>query len=1252
MSTDSQPDLGPPRKKVFAAGGDSIPTSIGKYQIQRKIGAGGMGVVYLALDPEFNRLVALKVLREDRAENPSLVKRFYAEAKTAAALKHKNIVAVYDAGRVDNQTYIAMEFVDGIDVHDLVQRREMIPVRRSIDIVKQVAQALQHAQERGVVHREIKPSNLLIQRDGTVKLADLGLARIVDESSEAAITRDGTTVGTVDYMSPEQARGSRNADVRSDIYSLGCAWYHMLTGEPPYSHGSLTQRLRLHAEGNPPDPRVINKNVPEGIVAILNHMMAKRPEDRYPSPAALLADLEKVGLSRKNLSEEILSGFDDSELNAPVSVKPAAKTRVMPEQKPRKKTAKSLEDIEDAEESSVPFRLIFTVAAIIGAVALMVIGYGYWKGQPTAQPAGGGVATDPFGQDDPFGLESAGPAPSNPAPPKSTPEDPPANNILRGTEPPQNKQEPEAENPQKDAQTAPSETPPKVAEAPNGVTHRQHLPEWAAEPLSRNRLAQLTAENDSSNKNDPAASNGRGIKKYLDDLPPAGGILELPGPGIYRFDVDSLSGYEHLVIRGSGKQRPTLLLKPQTENSSIVQVSGEILELERLDLFIDLKNSKGQKITAFQLGPGDVYLRECSLQLLGDSKVPVTALGVIKDASASITAATRLLVERTALIGEQLTAIDSDTDATEIVVLESLIAVGEVPAVRLTQSRAAAAKSSRTFHWIADTVVSEMAAVELVNELSTGRVAPLSVIAVDTLFANPSPSEKAALLKLRNWPFNASQPTGLSWESAGSAYQGWPKLALQRSSTKIETVAADYSRWKTLWREPGEASQFHPEAWPATPVSQGSPPRLKTFDPKTLPNKEAVGVHRALPGSPLEGLSIGAPSSLKVTRRPLPARPGPPHWMQTEFDNAETITVDLSKQDLGTVLNDPKLPKRAVILAKGFGRRSVSPCVINNRSIRVQIKETSSNTPLVLVLKRSRGRPAESDENAALLTIDGGRLEIINGRFELDSVGSQASSGFFLDARNGEFSLDHCHVTSLARDGAAAPLIRWRIDQAASAERGSVIRNSFLAAGENLISAHLRSSQLRIDNSILVTGSTLFQIGLEGKAAELTSLVAAHSTFSAADCFFSIEGEAPSEPVAPLFAVFADHTIFGPPASQGQRSAGPILMRVTRSLAPAKVVEWIGNHIGYSTEIGPFLVEEAASTPASRDFESNWLSRWGKERVNHALCQPGGVLFAQPLPELANLKVTNFALNPSAAALHWGNKKTPLGAELGSIKSP
>ena len=337
--------------------------TLGKYLIERKLGQGGMGTVYLAKHTDLKKMIALKVLPRDKAKNPILVRRFKAEAQAAAQLEHPNIVAVFDTGEIDGYLYIAMEYVEGIDLYEQVKHGGPIPVKRSIEIIKQVASALQHAFEQNIVHRDIKPSNLLLRHDGTVKVTDLGLARSIDDTLETNITRAGTTVGTVDYMAPEQARSSKAADVRSDIYSLGCTWYQMLTGEPPYSEGSMTNKLQAHAIKPLPDPREINDKVPEGLFAVLQRMTAKKPEDRYQTPQELLDDLNNSKLTKAAFSNEIfddLSDYDvdaiddydeDAEVDKDVKTRPQGKA---PDRKSRRREQDERDNDDEPLDRKIP----------------------------------------------------------------------------------------------------------------------------------------------------------------------------------------------------------------------------------------------------------------------------------------------------------------------------------------------------------------------------------------------------------------------------------------------------------------------------------------------------------------------------------------------------------------------------------------------------------------------------------------------------------------------------------------------------------------------------------------------------------------------------------------------------------------------------------------------------------------------------------------------------------------------------------
>jgi serine/threonine protein kinase len=303
---------------------------IGRYEVMQRIGAGGMGAVYRAVHLDLGREVALKVLPPELAARPEMLQRFIREAQHAAKLRHEHIVTLYEFGEASGTHYLAMEFVDGIDLHEYIDEKGQLDPEEARMIAIQAAKALALAHKEGIVHRDIKPSNFLItRREGklVVKLTDFGLALSL-EDSDFRVTRSGSTIGTVDYISPEQARNSRAADVRSDIYSLGCTLYHMLTGQAPFSQGDLTERLLKHVEAEPPDVKSFNPKIPDGLVAVLKRMLAKKPDDRYQTPAELLQDLEHLprGTSSSALwnSRELLEGLALADGEQPAKpIKPA-----------------------------------------------------------------------------------------------------------------------------------------------------------------------------------------------------------------------------------------------------------------------------------------------------------------------------------------------------------------------------------------------------------------------------------------------------------------------------------------------------------------------------------------------------------------------------------------------------------------------------------------------------------------------------------------------------------------------------------------------------------------------------------------------------------------------------------------------------------------------------------------------------------------------------------------------------------------
>lgn len=293
--------LGPRSGTPAAVAKVLLGQRLNHFLLNEMIGGGGMGAVFRAHDEHLDRTVAIKVI-PFVGEDPDLQRRFRNEAQSAAKLDHPRIARVYDAGSHDDWHYIVFEYIEGTNIRDQVSAHGVMSIDEAVFYTSHLADALQHAADRGIVHRDIKPSNVLIGTGGKIKLVDMGLARSDNLDLSEDMTASGVTLGTFDYISPEQAHDPRVADLRSDIYSLGCTLYFMLTGRPPYPGGTMLQKLLSHGNAPPPDVREPRPDVSSNLAAVIQKMLAKKPEDRYQTATDLIADLREVafrdGLSR------------------------------------------------------------------------------------------------------------------------------------------------------------------------------------------------------------------------------------------------------------------------------------------------------------------------------------------------------------------------------------------------------------------------------------------------------------------------------------------------------------------------------------------------------------------------------------------------------------------------------------------------------------------------------------------------------------------------------------------------------------------------------------------------------------------------------------------------------------------------------------------------------------------------------------------------------------------------------------------
>ncbi len=272
---------------------EPIAIDIPGYSIIEKVGFGGMGVVYKAKQLSMDRIVALKVLNERFSNNAEFVDRFIREARAAGKLNHPNVIHVHDISRANGRHYFSMEFIDGPSVRELLRKEKRIEVNKALDIALQSAKALEFAHDNRIVHRDIKPDNLMLTREGIVKIADLGIAKTFEDGGSSGSREQRGVLGTPHYMAPEQAMG-KAIDHRVDIYSLGATFYHMITGHTPFSGGSAQEILKAHVQASLAPIQDLNKDVPDPVCFVIERMMAKLPEKRYQNMSRLIEDIERI----------------------------------------------------------------------------------------------------------------------------------------------------------------------------------------------------------------------------------------------------------------------------------------------------------------------------------------------------------------------------------------------------------------------------------------------------------------------------------------------------------------------------------------------------------------------------------------------------------------------------------------------------------------------------------------------------------------------------------------------------------------------------------------------------------------------------------------------------------------------------------------------------------------------------------------------------------------------------------------------
>ena len=351
----------------------------GRYEVLKRVGSGGMADVYMAKDHKLNRNVAVKVLKSEYVEDEKFLKKFETEAQAVARLSHQNIVNIYDVGMEDGINYIVMELAEGITLKEYIRKKGYLSPKETVEISTQIASAISHAHKNHIIHRDIKPQNILVSDTGIIKVTDFGIAKA---TSSNTVTSTATAMGSVHYISPEQAKG-RFCDEKSDIYSLGITMYEMVTGHVPFDHENGVTIALMHLQNEITPPSQIRDGIPDSLEKIILKCTMKKPEERYQTADDLIADLRLVFEDTSGGYVGVVPAIDDSptimidqnELTQRINI-PKKDQKIQQEEPLKDEEQNAYLDEDDEEESGMNSKiekLVIVLAAVVGAIILISI---------------------------------------------------------------------------------------------------------------------------------------------------------------------------------------------------------------------------------------------------------------------------------------------------------------------------------------------------------------------------------------------------------------------------------------------------------------------------------------------------------------------------------------------------------------------------------------------------------------------------------------------------------------------------------------------------------------------------------------------------------------------------------------------------------------------------------------------------------------------------------------------------------------
>jgi serine/threonine-protein kinase len=1207
-----------PAKKRLGAG-----DRLGKYEVVDYIASGGMGAVYKARDTILDRIVALKILPRSVAKRPQMLDRFRREARAAARLQHSNIVAIYEFGDDSGLFYLALEYVPGTDLQRYIERRQKLPPEEAREIITQATRALAHAHAQGIVHRDVKPSNFLLTRkDGRVlvKLTDLGLA-IQPSDDEFRLTREGTTVGTVDYMAPEQARDSGSADIRSDLYSLGCTFYHLLAGTAPFAQGTMAERLLQHLQAEPPDVRNLNRDVPPGYVAILKRMLAKDPADRYQTPEELLHDLEDpdsviglradapLGLPRREPPRDPAvpearkapdRPRDRDVLIAPAApVEPVAPAGPAPPRpvKPvrtrdqgssgevgaakRKPTPRTREE-RPPGQALPPWIFLAGGAAflvLIGIVVLILVAFEGTAARkeepapppgPTLPPVAVGV-TDPEKKSGPPPPKVAGNAgqmgPGAPVlPALAKPLLPPDAAALRREF------------------YGPSETFPR--------------PPAGAPVLRVSRAAA------------PGPTSFRSLAAALAALPDGPAVIEVHDQGPLPLgNLPALAGRD-VFLRGGPGFRPLLAWEPprpavkEKSAAAMLALSRGQLVLEGLDVALKWTDPQADAPAClFQVAAGGLYARDCTFSFAGRHPQGVFLTRLQGDAGSPDTDPCRLRLTQCYARGTDLVALGVQNTSADVLVEQSVLVDYQLPLLQVVGRDEDEVK----LRVVRSTLVAGQNLLRIRDADGKGSSPQVRVMLWDTILARDDPAgPEGDLVRLDG----KTDPDHLRWRAVNSVYAGWKKL-LAADGLAIDGND-DLAAWHARFPSQG-GDRFVPETWPNNPPAQleALPPAV--FVPAGSPVAFAAS---------LDDAAVGA----VVGRLP----PEPVLWLQRTFDRHALVALPPPDPGLPTIDDDGdglyhgervKLPPggdlgltlaarlaaktpapRVVFHVSGSGECPSSPLKVKGIAELVLYFEPPKDgkaEPLTVTVQ-----PKGVGENAALFEVERGSLELVNVRVRLDNSTFAVVPPHVIKVHGGSLVVNRCQLLGPLGKSPGAFKSLVALAGPSRAPLGCRLTESVLLSGKGVVQASGAPVNLYARQSVFLSLEDALQLDLTALAdATPTTCLIENNTWALRQALLSVRSgpEVPDRP--DLVVVQAVANYFTDPF--GANPVASCLLRAPEPVLARGLLLWQGKGNAFDRRLDSFL-SVSGQAPSAKQSLADWLNVWGRTGESDPLTvEPG-----------------------------------------------